>query len=400
VSLRSCPDDDARSAHIGETVVIAGSLAQRPEHGGHTWVFLQWLLGFKRLGWDVVFVDRLEPEMCVDAAGAPADLHSSRNLAYLTEVMERFGLGREWSLLYDSGREVLGLPREEVVDRTQRSRLLLNVMGFLDDEEILETAPLRVFLDIDPGFGQMWQDLGLAEPFRGHDDYVTVGGRIGRPDCAIPTCGIEWIHTTPPVDLDEWTPASGAGRAFTSVASWRGPFGPIAHGGRSYGLRVHEFRRFVELPARSDATFELALDIDEADDVDLRRLRENGWTLADPRKVASDPWRYHDYVRGSRAELMIAKNLYVDTHSGWFSDRSACYLASGRPVLAQDTGIRDLLPCGEGLLVFSTLDEATAGAHEILADYERHSRAARGLAEEHLAADRVLPRLLEALGVA
>jgi hypothetical protein len=384
---------------MGDSLTIAGSLAQRPGHAGHTWVFLQYLLGFRRLGWEVFFVDRLEPEMCIDRSGNPAPLESSFNLTYTAEVMERFGLAGRWAVVYDGGREMVGATREEVVETVRSSALLMNVMGFLDDEEILAAAPLRVFLDIDPGFPHMWQELGLARPFDGHDRYVTVGERIGASDCEIPTCGIDWRTTKPPVELAEWpdTPAKGGG--FTTVASWRGPFGPIEYRGRTYGLRVHEFRRFVELPERTGEPFEVALDIDDADGEDRQRLERYGWSLADPRQIAGDPWRYREYVQRSAAELMVAKNLYVDTRSGWFSDRSACYLASGRPVLAQDTGLDGLLPSGEGLITFSTLDEAAAGAEEITRDYRRHSREAREIAAEHFAADRVLPRMLDNLGV-
>jgi hypothetical protein len=384
---------------MSETVIVAGSLAQRPHHGGHTWVFLQYLLGFRSLGWDVHFVDRLEPGMCVDRDGKPAPFRASENLRYVGDVMERFGLAGRWTLLYDAGRETAGCTRTQTVATARRSALLLNVMGYLDDEEILAAAPLRVFLDIDPGFGQIWHELGLDRPFEGHDRHVTVGERIGAPDCGIPTCGLDWITTKPPVEIGEWPYTAGDGRRFTSVASWRGPFGPLEYEGRTYGLRVHEFRRFLGLPGRTSAEFEIALDIDQAEADDLRRLGEEGWSLADPREAAGDPWRYRDYVRGSSAELMIAKNLYVDTRSGWFSDRSACYLASGRPVLAQDTGWDGLLPRGEGVVAFSTLEEAAAGVERIGAEYERHSRAARDIAEEHFAARRVLPRLLAGVGV-
>lgn len=385
-----------------QTVIVAGALAQRPHVGGHAWVFLQYLLGFRRLGWDVLFVDRVEPDMCVDDRGRPSSFSASANLRYLERVMEGFGLGDCWTLLYDGGREVAGVPRHEVVDRARRSSLLLNVMAYLEDEEILAAAPLRVLLDIDPGFGQMWQDLGLHELFRDHDRYVTVGERIGAPDCAIPTCGIDWVTTKPPVELGEW-PASptAAGMRFTSVVTWRGAFGPIEYAGRTYGLRAHEFRRFLALPSLSSAAFEIALNIDaDADVADVDRLQEHGWKLVDPLIVASDPWCYRDYVRASMAELMIAKNLYVDTRGGWFSDRSACYLASGKPVLAQDTGLEGLVPSGEGLVTFSTLEEAVAGAQQIIEDYPRHSAAAREIAVEHFAAEQVLPRLLSALGVA
>jgi hypothetical protein len=382
-----------------ETIIVAGSLAQKPWRGGHAWVFLQYLLGFRRLGFDVHFVDRLEPGMCVDAGGAPAPFRDSENLRYLTAVMAEFGLAENWTLIYDGGQEVAGRERADVIELAGRSLLVLNVMGFLDDEEILGAAPLRVFLDIDPGFGQIWHELGLDRPFDGHDRHVTVGGSIGQPGCAIPTCGIDWVTTNPVVELSEWPESRGNGRRFTSVVSWRGAFGPLEYNGRTYGLRVHEFRRFLELPARTPAEFEVALDIAEADRPDRRRLEEHGWLIVDPRQAAGDPRSYREYVQGSAAELMIAKNLYVDTRSGWFSDRSACYLASGRPVLAQETGFSDRLPCGEGLVAFDTLEAATEGVERIVADYDRHARAARELAREHLAVDRVLPPLLESLGV-
>jgi hypothetical protein len=384
---------------VAPTIAIAGSVAQLPQHGGHTWVFLQYLLGFRRLGYDVLFIDRLEPGMCVDEGGRPAEFARSLNLRYLQEVMDRFGLGDSWTLRYDGGREVAGLGHARVVERLARSELLVNVMGFLDDPALLAAAPRRVFLDIDPGFGQMWKELGLDDVFAGHDDHVTIGENIGRPDCAIPTCGIEWITTKQPVVLDEWPATAHGRRTFTSVGSWRGPFGPIEHRGRTYGLRVHEFRRFVELPERTALDFEVALDIADADAADRRCLDDNGWTLVDPRRVASDPWSYRDYVSGSGAELMVAKNLYVATRSGWFSDRSICYLASGRPVLAQDTGLAALLPAGAGIVTFATIDEAVAGAHAIDGDYDRHARAAREIASEVFDSDRVLSRLLERLGV-
>src|SRR5437588_4184756 len=139
------------------TIIVAGSLAQKPRYGGHTWVFLQYLLGFRRLGWDVLFLDRLEPEMCSGAGGGPSSLESSENLRYLQSVLERFGLGNAYALLYDEGRQVVGMSRSELVERVRTSAVLLNVMGFITDDELLEAAPRRVFVDIDPGFAQMWR---------------------------------------------------------------------------------------------------------------------------------------------------------------------------------------------------------------------------------------------------
>jgi hypothetical protein len=287
-----------------------------------------------------------------------------------------------------------------VLDEAGRAAIVLNVNGFFADEEVLSRAAMRVFLDIDPGFMHMWRALGLHDAFTGHDAYVTIGESVGSPECTIPTGGIDWLTTPQPVVLEHWPRAEGAGRGFTSVGSWRGPFGPVEYEGEIYGLRVHEFRRFAELPRLVAAPFEIALDIDEADERDVELLRAGGWALRDPREVASDPWTYRDYVQSSSAELMVAKNMYVRSRSGWFSDRSICYLASGRPVLAQDTGFTRHHPAGEGLLAFSTLEEAVEGAGRIAGDYEAHARAARALAEERFESGRVLRKLLEGLGVA
>jgi hypothetical protein len=184
---------------------------------------------------------------------------------------------------------------------------------------------------------------------------------------------------------------------FTSVGSWRGPFAPVEYEGRSFGLRVHEFRRFTELPALVDAPFEIALDIEPEDDADLRALRERSWGIADPSLVAADLPSYQRYVRESMAEIAVAKEMYVATRGGWFSDRSASYLASGKPVLAQDTGFGDSLPTGDGLLAFSTLEQAVRGAEEITVDLGHHSEAARSIAEEFFDSRKVLAELLEDL---
>ena len=380
------------------TIVVAGGLAQRAGYGGHAWVFLQYLLGFRRLGFDVLFVDRLEPEWCSDPGGESIP-EQARRLAYLQETMRAFGSPIPYAVLYDGGRRVLGMPRHELVARVRDSVMVLDVMGFLDDEELLDAAPLRVFLDIDPGFPQMWRALGWADLLSRHDVYVTVGANIGGRDCRIPTGGIDWFTTRPPVVLEHWPAQADAGRAITTVAAWRGPFDPIEYQGETYGLRAHEFRQFARLPRRSDASFELALDIDAADRRDRELLIGNGWMLTDPRAVADDVKGYRSYVQHSRAELMVAKGMYVHTRSGWFSDRSASYLASGRPVLAQETGLGDHYPVGSGLLTFATIDEAVDGVERITREPARHAAAARRIAEDCFDSDRVLVALLAELGV-
>ena len=382
---------DVGFERMNKIIIVSGSLAQRPCHGGHAWVFLQYLLGFKRLGWDVLFLDRLDETMCDQTE----QLHRVRHLA---QVMEEHGLGDAWSV--DAGKNIHGLSRAAVLEKARESPLLINVMGFLRDPEILALPSCRAFLDIDPGFGQMWKELGLADIFQGHDAFATIGENIGKPDCTIPTCGLEWIASSQPIVLEHWpVQHDGGAGAFTSIASWRGLFGPIEYLGKTYGLRVHEFRQFAQLPSLSRSRFDIALDIDSAEENDIALLRRNGWHLIDPRAVAGDPSSYRRFIQDSKAEFMIAKNMYVETRGGWFSDRSICYLASGKPVLAQKTGFTQNYPTGKGLIAFSSLDEAKTGVDEICGNYVQHSKAAREIADEYFDSDKVLTRLLKRLGV-
>ncbi len=359
------------------TVAIAGAIAQRPGRGGHAWVFLQHLLGLRRLGWDVVFIDRVEPGMAAD-------------VDYVAAVMDEFEI--PYSVL-DGAGGAFGLGREALARRLKGAAMLVNVMGYLGDEDLLALPERRVFLDLDPGFTQMWHALGLAQMVRGHDAYVTVGENIGREGCAIPTCGVEWVTTPPPVVLDEWPWSGEEGRSVTGIGSWRGPYGPVRYGDVDYGLRVHEFRAFAGVPARCAAqAFEYALDIDPMEVADVDLLTRGGWRLLPPDAVAATPSRYREFVQGSMAEFMVAKGMYVKSRSGWFSDRSACYLASGRPVIAQDTGGAKH---EAGLLSFATAEEAVEAVGQVMADYPRHRRAARDIAEGCFDSDRVLGRLVD-----
>jgi glycosyltransferase involved in cell wall biosynthesis len=186
-------------------------------------------------------------------------------------------------------------------------------------------------------------------------------------------------------------------RPITSVVSWRGAYGPVSYQGKTYELRAREFRKFAALPACSTGPFELALDIHSGDAQDIDLLRGHGWSLVQPRDVAGDPWCYGEYIRNSAAELMVAKNMYVETKSGWVSDRSICYLASGRPVIAQDTGVGEVLPTGEGFVTFASLEEAAEATRAVRREPQRHQRAARRLAEEYFDSSIVLRALAERL---
>ncbi len=371
-------------------IAIAGCVAQKAHNAGHTWQFLQYLLGFKRLGYEVLLLDSLEH--------ADGDFATERQrVGYVHDVMRAHGLADAWTIALPGDRTA-GMSRADVLRFVADADLLLNVMGFCGDEQLLGTARRRVFLDTDPGFAQMWHALGLADVFAGHDAHVTIGERIGQAECEIPTCGLHWITTPQPVVLAHWPRASAPPRRpFTSVASWRGAYDPVEYGGKQYGLRVHEFRRFARLPALTGRAFELALAIHAAETPDLALLRDTGWSLVDPADVATTPAGYRDFIAESTAELMIAKGMYVQARSGWFSERSICYLASGRPVVAQDTGLRGLHPLGSGLLAFDTLDQAASCVESIATDYARHSADAREIAEEVFDSDRILSRLLSHL---
>ena len=383
-----------------KSLVIASALAQKPSIGGHTWVLLQYILGFKRLGWQTLFVDCLEPSACVDETGQACPLERSVNLRYVLDVAGFFEMEDSYVLIGPDSESYLGMPRSRLLERVRHSAFVLNIMGFLRDEEILGCAQKHVFLDIDPGFCQLWHELGLFSPFVGYDAYVTIGLNIGCEGCKIPTCGLDWIITPQPVVLEWWPPSATRGHSFTTIASWRGAYGPLEFQGTTYGLRVHQFRRFVDLPRLTGLEFELALAIHPSETKDLALLSNKGWSLVDPKTVAGGPQSYRSYIERSRAEFSVAKDIYVQTHGGWISDRSLCYLSSSKPVLTQETGFSHHFPTGEGLLTYSTLDEAVAGAEEIVRRPDKHARAARALAEEYFDSDKVLAQLLQKLGVA
>jgi hypothetical protein len=226
--------------------------------------------------------------------------------------------------------------------------------------------------------------------------FFTVGANIGRPGCDLPTGGIDWLGVRPPVLLSAW-PAESTDEPerLTTIASWRGAYGRVEHDGKRYGLKLDEFRKVIALPARVPQRLELALDIHDDEEDDLEQLRRHGWQLVDPREAAGTPDAFRSYIQQSGGEFSVAQGIYVETSCGWFSDRTACYLASGKPTLVQDTGFGTTLPTGEGLVSFRTVDEAAAGAESISADYEQHCRAARALAEQEFDSDVVLDGFLQ-----
>jgi len=350
------------------------------------------VLGLARLGHEVVLVDPVPPGS-ISPEGA--SLGGSENAAYFRRVIEEFELEHA-AFLLEGTQETVGLSYPELRRRAGSADVLLNINGLLADEELLAEIPARVYLDIDAGFNQLWHATqGIDRGFAGHTHHFTIGQGIGEAWSPVPTCGIEWEKTIQPVVLSEWPVADGIREdALTTVGNWRG-YGSFEHDGVFYGQKAHSLRELIELPTRTGERFMLALAIHPEEKKDLDALARYGWGLVDPASVAATPGAYRSFIQGSKAEFGLVKQGCIAAPCGWFSDRSACYLASGRPVIAQETGFSRYLPTGEGLFAFATEDEALAAIEEIRSDYGRHAAAARAIAEEHFDSDRVLARLLD-----
>jgi hypothetical protein len=355
-------------------IVVAGMVSDVPGQGGASWAVLQYVLGLRRLGHEVVLI---EPVRSFE-----------RSARYFRKLARSFALDAVL-VERDSGNRI------ELTHRpTDGADLLLNISGVLSEPV---AADLTVYLDLDPGFTQVWHAQGIDLGLDRHDRFVTVGRSIGQTTCAIPDCGRTWLTIPQPVVLDQWPYAARVRhRAATSIGHWRS-YGSLFHDGVHYGQRAHATRELIRLPELSNVQVLLALGIDPREEDDLAALRHHGWRLTDPAQVASTPSAYRTFVQGSLLELGIAKHGYVTSSSGWFSDRSVCYLASGRPVVAQNTGFSSWLPTGAGLLSFRTAAEAASALDEVASDYEYHRRAARKLAEDVFDSDRVLGELLECL---
>jgi len=379
------------------TLIVSGMIAADPWQGGATWAVLQYILGLRRLGHEVFFIEEIPSDRLSPAGIALADSENSR---YFKSVCNEFDLGDSAALLLTGTRETVGLSYDHLRRVAERADALINISGLLADQMLISKIPVRAYLDLDPAFNQLWNDVQKIDiRFGGHTHHVTIGQKIGTADCVIPACGLNWLKTWQPVVLERWPVAQPIQHdALTTIAHWRG-YGSIDFQGVTYGQKVHSLRQFITLPTLTAEPFCLALAIHPGETKDLAALAAHRWRLLDPASVANTPARYQEFVRGSKAEFGIAKSGYVHSRCGWFSDRSLCYLASGRPVIAQDCGLGGLLPVGEGLLTFTTPAEVLNAIDSLNADYLRHARRAREIAAEIFDSDRVLTRLLGLVGL-
>jgi hypothetical protein len=367
-------------------IVVAGIIARYP-FGGVTWCSLMYLLGLRALGHEVLYIEDTG-ECIYDPELDEITTDPAYGTRYIHAALEPFGLGDRWSFVnYDESYH--GLSREAVRAYCAEADLFVNLSGgswFWRDE--YAAIPRRVFIDSDPVFTQLAIAKGepwYVEFFQGFDRLFTFGTNIGTPACDVPTGDLVWHPTRQPIMTEQWrTSEPPAGDRFTTVMTWKTQSFEDVDGDKD-----REFLRFLELPSRTSSRFEIAVN------GPVGLLREHGWSPVEAMGVSRSLWDYRDFIRDSKAEFGVAKHAYVAHRSGWFSDRTECYLAAGRPALVQDTGWSDHLPSGTGLLSFSTLDEALDGLERLESDYALHASCATEIAREHFDASRVLVPFLD-----
>ena len=370
-------------------IVVTGLIGEYPL-GGLSWHYTQYLRGFADLGHDVRYVEDTGHWPYDPTSGEVTD-DPSCSLRFLGEVLEPLGFAGRWAYHCPPLGRWCGAEATEVEDWITSADLLLDVSGVLGDPERYRRGAVLAYVDTDPVFTQI--RLALEEPelvrrVRAHDVHLSFGECLEE----VPPTAFEWIPTRQPIVLAAWDPTAPRRDVWTSVLSYRS-YASTSYCGSTYGQKDVELARFLELPSLlPERTFELALSTGESDI--LEALARAGWRRVDPSVACPSPEAYRDYVQSSRAEWSVAKNGYVTGRPGWFSERSACYLASGRPVVTQSTGVERVLPVGAGLLTFRTLEEARGAIEAVEEDYPRHAEAARTLAEEHFDARRVLEKLL------
>jgi len=375
-------------------IVVAGYVVRGPL-GGMAWHHLQYVLGLVQLGHDVLFVeDSDDYESCWDPERERLGTDASFGLRFATDAFGRLGLGDRWAY-HDAHRGRWAGPRAAGAERTSREAdLLLDVSGINPIRPWLEAIPARALIDTDPVFTQVRHlaDESARAQALGHTAFFTFAENFGLEDCTVPDDGLPWQPTRQPVVLDAWPVTAGPRDGpFTTVMQWES-YRAVEHAGTRYAVKAASFEPYADLPHATTEVLELALGSAGAPREDLRR---RGWRIRHPYDATRDPWVFQQYVQHSKGEWSVAKHGYAVTRSGWFSERSAGYLASGRPVVVQDTGFGNRLETGCGLLAFSTPDEARAALEDVDARYEEHCRAARELCAARFDAHDVLTSLIE-----
>ena len=383
-------------------IVVWGLLAAYP-FGGMTWQVLHYLVGFQRLGFDVWYVEDSD-RYVYDPATYCLTAECSANVAYMARYLERLGMSERWAFRPVGSEDVWTRSTDfpGLAALYKRADAVINVCGAQEVRDEHRTARRLTFIQTDPGEDQVLSAQKVPHrvaQLDAHEYLFTYGLNIGAGDCRLPVEGYQWLPTRPPVCVDWWETACtpDVAAAFTTVANWTHSGKDVVWEGECWSWRKDiEFLRFSSLPARTVRRMELAVGL--MPDNDKAHMRDMGWSLL-PSDNLSDPDAYRRYIQESLGEFTVAKPQYVLPRTGWFSDRSVCYLAAGRPVITQDTGFGRFIPSTKGLLTFTTADDAAAALDSVVSDYKGHSEAARQIAIDHFGAERVVGDVLRAIGL-
>lgn len=383
-------------------IIVTGLIAQYPM-GGVSWDYFQYVLGLSRLGHEVYYLEDTGFWPYNPQENGLSQNGCQFNIDYTQKIFEAYGLGDRWMFKFccDTNKhEWYGLAdrkREEVLNSAD---LLINVSGCLSEPEKYCSVKRLAYIDSDPVFTQVKLALGYEtfhDQIQCHDKHFTFAE---NPNHVMPMTKFTWQATRQPVVLSEWMTSVKPSNVFTTIMNWTS-YDALKYQGVEYGQKDQEFKKYLTLPSllkaqNIDCTLELAVNQGKTTKTPYQALIKQGWILSDPSAVCPDLSSYRDYIQSSKAEWSVAKHGYVQGQSGWFSCRSACYLASGRPVVVQDTGFSHVLPCGSGLHAFSSLDEALDGIESVNAQYQSECSRAREIADEYFNSDRVLSKLIDA----
>jgi len=386
--------DAARSNESQLKIVVLGYIVRGPL-GGLSWHHLQYILGLSQLGHDVYFLeDSGDYEgSCYDPIQKINTSDPTNGLRYTQSVLNKINFSDRWAYYDAHVSKWFGPQAKNVLDICSSADILLNVSGVNVIRPWCEQIPYRVFIDTDPVFTQIKHltDADAKSLALKHNSFFTFGENLPKSLFNFDD-SIDWQATRQPVVLNQWkvTTPKKQGK-FTSVMQWDS-YPPREYAGQRYGMKADSFADYIDLPSVAGQVFNLAI---TGPKTPFSLLQNKGWIISDPDKIAQTPWKYQDFIEQSKAEFTVAKHGYVVSRCGWFSERSAAYLASGRPVVTQETGFSDWLPVGDGILPFNNFDEAVAGIKEINCHYDFHCRAARAIAEEYFDSKKILSSLLE-----
>jgi hypothetical protein len=377
-------------------IIVFGILFWYPL-AGVTYQFLHYLIGLKKLGYDPYYIED-SGRWVYDPKINDLSPDASGNLNSIVPILEAHGFADRWAFRgnYPDG-QCYGMTESQILQLYKEADAFLNVTGAQEIREEHMACPRRIYVESDPFVYQVKVadgDCSIIKKLEPHDTFFTFGENIGEPDCDIPVKRFKWLPTRQPVVMDLWeNPYGYDGSAYNTITTWHNKGKNIEYNGETYyWTKDREFEKFIELPKKRKVHFELAAGVDEEV---RRRLVENSWQQINSVKVSKDPDNYKQYIQQSRGEFTVARDQYVRPNTGWFSDRSVCYLAAGRPVITQETGFSKFLPTGKGLFSFRTMEDVLAAVDEIESDYESNCRAAVEIAGEYFAAEKVVGSLME-----